>query len=413
MSHPQAIQYIKNELTAGKSVDDIRESLLKANWDKQTVDDSLKEALNPDAYINQPRQYDHFLNPIELLQKSWEVFRSRQTTFLAFAFPLILISAITIFFTSTQPSSNTRTLTVLVLSLVNIVTSIITTVGLYIAIARRSEKITPIAAIESGVGKIPGYIAVNFLLFFVTFSASLFLLIPGIIIGVMVMFAPFIVLTENIGGMEALVRSRAYARGHILGLLGRVVFLVILCTPLIIIYLAIGDYINIIMPVVSVFISIYFYLMYENLRELRPNINSRQGGKTRTLFLILACAIPLLIPVFGVFSSIILLAINPAQLLRVSRDTTRLTNVNVLKTGVEQYYAENNNYPQSLDSLAGHIAIIPVDPKTNQPFEYRILPDGSGYEICATMEDKTKYPDEKYCVTNTSTQDLPQPTQRE
>lgn len=152
--------------------------------------------------------------------------------------------------------------------------------------------------------------------------------------------------------------------------------------------------------------------MYENLRALRPNIDSKQGGRTRTLFLVLACITPLLIPVGGVLGAVTLLAINPASLLRTSRDTTRMANIASLNVGIETYVVEQNSLPTSLDQLTKYIQVIPADPKTQQSYYYSITPDGKHYKVCATMEQPNKFKDNQFCATDEGVDPIPRATKQ-
>ncbi|PIW91096.1 MAG: hypothetical protein COZ91_02275 [Candidatus Nealsonbacteria bacterium CG_4_8_14_3_um_filter_39_7] len=63
---------------------------------------------------------------------------------------------------------------------------------------------------------------------------------------------------------------------------------------------------------------------------------------------------------------------------------------------LELYQMDNNSYPSSLDELSssGIYSSTIIDSKTKKHYQYKVLKEGSDYEICAEMETK-----EKKCLT--------------
>jgi general secretion pathway protein G len=52
-----------------------------------------------------------------------------------------------------------------------------------------------------------------------------------------------------------------------------------------------------------------------------------------------------------------------------ARDTTRMNDLEVLKSGVEQYYQDKSEYPSSVDTFTGivtYVPKLPKDPKSGQ-----------------------------------------------
>lgn len=333
---------------------------------------------------------DHLLGPIQLLNQSFQVLKNNAKQFLILSAPLVVIDLL-----KTIVSPNNAPLQGF-LFLISFILFIYTVLTVTLLVARRSENPSVISIISQANPKIFPFTLVSFLETLVFMGGLALFIIPGIIVTIMTQFASYIYVNENIGGMEALVRSRAYARGRWWGIFGRTVFITFIAIILQAVIMSISKYTVALSPLVTFFTIIYTYLIYENLKTLNPHVDSKQGGKTKTYLTILACAVPLLIPVIGVVSAVILLAINPAQLLRVSRDSTRQADLATLQKSVDTYYVQNNQYPQTLEQL--NMEKVPTDPKSLQPYQYTILPDGSGYQICATMENKQKFPNPEYCV---------------
>lgn len=51
------------------------------------------------------------------------------------------------------------------------------------------------------------------------------------------------------------------------------------------------------------------------------------------------------------------------------------------------YYTDHGRYPHSLDELSpNYYGNVPVDPLTNQPYQYQLRPDGRGYKVCTRLE---------------------------
>jgi len=350
------------------------------------------------------------LGPIELLKESIKVFRENAQTYLTIIAPLILLALILVLVTpepfkkliSTYnfPANEINQQNYALASIVSIINSVLTvilTIGLYTAIAHRDEKLSAMEYIKLGLKKFWPYLWVSILVSAVSLGASVFLIVPGIIVAIMIFCAPYIYLSENIGGLEALVRSRAYTRGHGLGIFGRFLAMLILYIPIVIVAAIFGRFGDIFSPIFVVYFATYTILMYENLRNMNPNVDSKTPSKTRKYFKILAVISPI-VAIVGVLTSVALLAINPAALLKKSRDTVRLQDLLGLKIGVETYYQENGKYPTSLNQVIINSGLHKTDPSTQLPYQYKITPDGS-YQICAAMEDKTMYPDLKHCLT--------------
>jgi hypothetical protein len=73
-----------------------------------------------------------------------------------------------------------------------------------------------------------------------------------------------------------------------------------------------------------------------------------------------------------------------------ARDALREANIRQIQIGLEIYYFEHGSYPFSLNELyPQYLSTIPVDPKTNIPYQYQRQGD-SDYQVCAQLEAETQ-----------------------
>jgi prepilin-type N-terminal cleavage/methylation domain-containing protein len=77
------------------------------------------------------------------------------------------------------------------------------------------------------------------------------------------------------------------------------------------------------------------------------------------------------IAIIGVLATLVLLQLGSAR--ARARDTKRITDVNQVRTAVEQYYEDNNgSYPAAIDaaSLGKYLTKVPMDPLTGNAYGY-------------------------------------------
>lgn len=112
------------------------------------------------------------------------------------------------------------------------------------------------------------------ILTFIVGGGWLLFIIPGILFSVWFLFPPFILAMEDVRGMNALLKSREYARGHTLGLLGRL-FLVWFVTSLLTMIPFAGYVISIL---TTPFVMVYANELYRELREIKGEVTYRSGS---------------------------------------------------------------------------------------------------------------------------------------
>ena len=111
-------------------------------------------------------------------------------------------------------------------------------------------------------------------------------------------------------------------------------------------------------------------------------LRRRQKGFTLVELLVV-------IAIIGVLATLVLLQLGTAR--ARARDTRRITDVNQLRTAVEQYFEDNGGvYPTVLDSstIGRYLTRVPVDPLNGNAYGYAYNPasNPSQYQVWALLE---------------------------
>lgn len=119
------------------------------------------------------------------------------------------------------------------------------------------------------------------------------------------------------------------------------------------------------------------------------------------------------VSVVAILVGIVLLVMNPNQLRAKTRDAKRVNDLKAVQAALEQYFADNESYPQCggatnwgiantclSTALQNYIGAFPADPLTNahgsdsspcaistgQANRYNYISDGSTYTLTALLE---------------------------
>jgi hypothetical protein len=178
------------------------------------------------------------------------------------------------------------------------------------------------AALSAGRARAWSFAWLVFLLGFVLTGGTLLLVVPGIVFSVWLAFAPFAAVAEDARGMGALLRSRALVRGS-----GFAVFVRLLVVAIVGAVLGAIPFLG---PILSLlyapFAAVYGFLLYEELRGMRPDagVPSRGAEIGRLLGGALAgyVAVPLLVLALAGGSILQLLALAQAGAAAARGDET-------------------------------------------------------------------------------------------
>ncbi len=220
----------------------------------------------------------------KLLKESLMLFRQKFLLFFSTLFlPLLAIFLTTILISLLKERHLANFLIIIITAACTLINMLFLSWGhlaLLYAIKDNEENISAITAFKRAKNRIKGYWRILFFLSGIVAAGSIAFIIPGILFIVWFSTAIFIYLVEELDGVDALIESQIYVQGYWLSVLGRLIFLslfvFLLYTPLFflqhfgvsVLYEAIRLIITLIaMPIVS----IYGFLIYGNLRLLKPN----------------------------------------------------------------------------------------------------------------------------------------------
>ncbi len=157
---------------------------------------------------------------------------------------------------------------------------------------------------------------------FVTLGGFVMLVIPGIIFSIWFIFAIYVFALEGEKGMSALLRSREYVRGYWRQVFGRQVVLILSAVAVILVLSFLGAaltggsksganlVINLFTLVITPFTTAYFYVLYQNLKSLKPEVMSQPASGPRGFFYFSA-----VLGVLGLIALIVVLFIIAALLI--------------------------------------------------------------------------------------------------
>jgi len=259
----------------------------------------------------------------EILKQSWGVYKQKLGILLKIALLPILITLI-----SAKPyklalenavlggvSKNFLIYSILsfLLFMVMILASAWSQAAMIFALKEEEEKISAFESYKKGWHKIFPLIWVGLLAFFVILGGSILFIIPGIIFGVWFSFIWFVVVDEDLNGVEALLKSSWYVRGRGVAVFWRILFL--FCVGVLFILtallLAIGlflflakfsfnltDYyflflvgtISLIVEFayslfMGPFIVVYYFLLYKHLKNTKKGETFEPSKRGRWIFI--------------------------------------------------------------------------------------------------------------------------------
>jgi hypothetical protein len=210
----------------------------------------------------------------DLLTRSWELFKARVWVLL----PLQLLS-IALLIVCTAAIVGIGALFVLLLPAYKtpiLVTFLIIgfTIGMTImfwpltslvfAVADRSLGIRE--ALAAGWKKLWAFLWLFSLLGYIVAGGYLLFIVPGVIFTIWFIFSQYILVTENIGGMDALLKSKAYVKDRWFDILIRFLVIWAIATGV-----GLVPLLGIIFSfLIAPFSMIYSYLIFEDLKALNP-----------------------------------------------------------------------------------------------------------------------------------------------
>ena len=402
----------------------------------------------PAPNSNQP--FASLKKPTELLAEAWQLYKTRWKTFLGIVFApvLFIILALTILgigiwmlglantFKSVSLGGNLGDSSIsfvflLLLLLVFISAMIIVQIWSQVALIYAIKDDKDIRIKESyrkGWRKIKQFFWVSILVGFITMGGFIFFAVPGFIFSVWFAFATFIVITEDLKGMDAILKSREYVRNYWWAVFWRFLFLCIVVFGFTILVTVATLLLPFLADLVSIaltpLIIIYSFLIYNDLKKVKGDFEFKPSAKAKKSFVAVGVLGILVIPLL--FTLIALVSLNDARDKAMdthnksntyeedansaeeifedtvkSRDKQRILDLNSIFKMLKRYKTENGIYPVSYISVklnendqiinkirsANENADIPTDPKYPKYYYSYQSPDGNGFELSARLED--------------------------
>jgi Tfp pilus assembly protein PilE len=240
------------------------------------------------------------------------------------------------------------------------------------------------------------YLGASILLGLIIIVGFILLVIPGIIASIVFGFTLYLVVDKGLGPIEALKESARLTKGNrwrmfaFQGASGIIALLGFIC-------LVLGIFVAI--PVLAL-AGIEMYRRIAAAAETQTKTPLSGGEKGLVVFSFL---IPLVILAIGLASAVALVALNTTG--RTGSGAMNAVQLKMTQLGVEQYYAEHNAYPATLDEIS---AQMPNSKMDLSAYTYTTDPKHETYKLCTAA----KVPQgESSCVSSedaSSTNDVPE-----
>lgn len=218
------------------------------------------------------------------------------------------------------------------------------------------------------------YLAMTILVLAVVLVGLVLFVVPGIIAGIALSFAAYLVIDKGLGPVEAIRESMRITEGHRWNLF---IFALILIAINILGLLAFGVGLLITIPVTAIAV-VHVYRWLLKPKEEHTVEVSWVSKAVSTL-------------IVGVFiGGLALLAFSaPREPTGTpeTRDLQRQADIAELKLSLALFYDQNNVFPLVLDQLVPEfIEQMPTDPLHDTFYSYTAFEDGLDYELCAELE---------------------------
>jgi hypothetical protein len=245
----------------------------------------------------------------ELFSRSWNVFKRRILTLFGINLLGVILAAISYFLLGSgldqlQGLFGNGPVVMVLAALVMVGFSllVVTAIGAGMTYAVVDEELGVRQALGYGIQNFRSFLWVFLLLGFILFGGYLAFFVVGLLLTVWFIFAQFVLAREDVRGMDALLKSRAYVRGHGWGVCGRLLLLSVLGTVVSVI-----PFIGLLFALVlGPLTLIYYHEIYRDLREIKGSVSYPSSRGEKGKWLLAGLAGYLVVPVLG------LLVLGPA-----------------------------------------------------------------------------------------------------
>lgn len=358
--------------------------------------------------------------PIELLKQSFAIYRAKFVTLITIVLVPTLFNALVKIIPAAETGGVLIGLIMIGLGLLAAAVAIWSSIALIYALGKN---FTAYWAYREAMPKIVPYLIVSAIVGLVTIGGLFLLVVPGIIFAIWFYLASFIVILEGDRGFNALFKSRAYIAGHELGIAGRIVvfallyFFAIFLINFIVLFLgASGQWLFLLLSLpLSPFAVIYPFVIYQSLRQIRPEIASQpiRGKKAPWIAVMLLGIIgPLIIAGYAIRGGILKSSSSAENV----QDQKRLADLRFLDVNLtlsliygQELNCQSGTIHRSTDGGtaidgSGWLPVdftniplssvrmteLPIDPLNNNAYFYSFAcdPATGAYELNAVLADQ-------------------------
>ncbi len=225
---------------------------------------------------------------IELLKQSLNIYRQNLSTLLIVIFLIATFNFIRLKYINFITISNIPIFTKLTVISLSFLVYLIFLLWGFCAITYLikdiSKKGSFIESYHKSLQIMPLFLWLSFLRGFIILGALIFFIIPGIIFSIWFIFAPYILVNENLKGMDALLKSREYVRGYWWEIFWRLIIVLILIAIVYLpfLFLSSKNFISenvyqFIMNLIWSFLfslqTIYVFMLYRSLQFIKGKFN--------------------------------------------------------------------------------------------------------------------------------------------
>jgi hypothetical protein len=382
--------YIKQQLQKGGDRKTITKELIDIGWEKSQVEEAFNQVDNllgkqtsTSATTDISKQAVGLTGPFDLLKEAWDLYKARIGTFLG----VVLLPMLVLF------------LLVVLFVIGGIVIQMWGQVALVVAVRDSSEAIGIKESFRRGRSKILSYWWLMCLSGLIVMGGYMLFVIPGVVFSIWFSFALYVLVSEDVRGMNALLKSREYVKGRWWAVFGRLLFIGLVSFTVYVVPSILFEFLDLswvgsiyswlVSLVLTPIVVAYSFLLYENIKSVKGDFEFTPTTKSKVAFIVVGILGFLVIP--AILFAVVLVAINPAEQMSKARDAVRRSDQMSIKNTLEMYYIDEGAYPIELDQLVPEYLLqVPKDSDDELEYEYVQLEGGASYELCVDYESKPR-----------------------
>ena len=294
MINQQLLDYVRQQLAAGVSKEEISKSLIAAGWQASDVNEALNPTVtqpptplsNGDRTVipsNQIGNNQELASIGQLFSDSFALYKEHFLTLIVLiGIPYLLLGFGQIMGGMAQSLAYILSLLLLFPASTGVIYALSKGDGI-------------MQSFRAGFSLLFSVLWVAILIFFVMTGGFVMLIVPGVIMSIWFSFSPFVLVIEGKRGLNALLQSREYVRGYWWDICVRLLLLYICTIPiyllrvlLSVVFITMPGEITLLIIIntiitllINTFSAVYLYKIYQNLTTLKPALAARQPTSGR------------------------------------------------------------------------------------------------------------------------------------